>query len=59
MRDVVDHMHVKVVRGRLEHLRKRLKTYRKFTIYNPIINFKVTFFEPAIGSRPTFARMCG
>ena len=26
---------------------------------NPIINFKVTFFEPAIGSRPNFARMCG
>ena len=25
MRDVVDHVHVKVIRGRLEHLRKRLK----------------------------------
>ena len=26
---------------------------------NPIINFKGSFFEPAVGSHPNFARMCG
>ena len=25
----------------------------------PIINLKDTFFEPAVGSPPNFARMCG
>ena len=27
--------------------------------HSPIINLKDTFFEPAVGSRPNFARMCG
>ena len=29
------------------------------TLCNLRINLKVTFFEPAVGSRPNFARMCG
>ena len=27
--------------------------------WHPIINLKDIFFEPAVGSRPNFARMCG
>ena len=29
------------------------------SFHNPIIKLKDTFFEPAVGSRPNFNRMCG
>ena len=31
----------------------------KYDIINPIINLKDSYFEPAVGSPPNFARMCG
>ena len=38
--------------------RKSLHLYAD-TICIYLYNLKVTFFEPAVGSRPNLARMCG
>ena len=37
----------------------RKQCYNTMSCQNPIINLKDSYFEPAVGSPPNFARMCG